>query len=206
MNSESDSDNNDNESDDSDIENTKISELVVNANHINTNLDFDSQLDDLTDDEFAEIGKTSNIDNEVDFDDTNDNISHDDDDSDIDTIDSFDHMIPKYIDPTQKITAPIQSKHDTLISDITIIRGDARITYSILTDFELASALAHRATMLSKNNPPLIIGNIDPDPIKVAEDELNQGLCPILIYRPVGNNKFEEFSVNELYGISSPPI
>jgi DNA-directed RNA polymerase I, II, and III subunit RPABC2 len=120
-----------------------------------------------------------------------------------DESDTFEQMIPKYLDPTQELTQGPKAELGSLVVSVTIIRGDARKTYNMLTEAELAGALAHRATMLSKNNPPLISGKIDPDPIRVAQEELRQGLLPIMIFRPIGNNKYEEYSINELYGIDS---
>jgi DNA-directed RNA polymerase subunit K len=75
------------------------------------------------------------------------------------------------------------------------------------TKYELARILGARALQLSYNAPILIkidkekLEDLGYDPVKIAELELNEGILPISIKRPLPR-KLEKKSIKEAEGIS----
>ncbi len=159
---------------------------------VNIETDFDLQTEKLDDQENAQLRLILGTD-------TDGIAIIDEDDQELK---EFEHAQINYVDPTVEVGFQ-KSKLVSPNVKVTIIRGDARNTYGLLTKYEEVAAIGFRATMLAKNNPPLISGFIDPDPQKVAEEEFRQNKCPILILRPVAPHIFEEYSINELRGLSS---
>ncbi len=112
----------------------------------------------------------------------------------------FQENEPVFVDVKHAIEEHQEPAIETRAKRVTVIRGDSRKTCFKLTDYERVKVIGVRATQIAQGNPPLIDGPIDPDPIKVAEAELNAGVCPILIYRYLTDTICEEFSVSELNG------
>lgn len=73
-----------------------------------------------------------------------------------------------------------------------------RRSIPILTDYERARVIGQRAAQLAAGAKPLVRGTESLDPQQIAELELRKGVCPFYIKRPLPNNKYEVFHVNEL--------
>ena len=130
---------------------------------VNIETDFDLQVEKLDDQEDAQLRLILGTD-------TDGIAMIDEEDQELK---EFEHSQINYVDPTVEIGFQ-KSKLLAPHVKVTIIRGDARTTYGLLTKYEEVAAIGFRATMLAKNNPPLISGFIDPDPQKVAEEEFRQ--------------------------------
>jgi DNA-directed RNA polymerase subunit K/omega len=79
-----------------------------------------------------------------------------------------------------------------------------RITSNILSKYEVSAILAKRARDLetgSKYDPRVLqfIPAENISNITIAETELKYGLIPYYIYREVGDNIYERWSVSEMY-------
>lgn len=86
---------------------------------------------------------------------------------------------------------------------IIIVSKDKRITRPILTRFEYVNALGTRASQIA-NGAKILIKNADEikkikSPVEIAEIEIRETrTCPLIIVRPLPNNKEEHWDINEL--------
>lgn len=78
------------------------------------------------------------------------------------------------------------------------MRVEERRTVPILSRYERTRAIGVRATQLAAGAKPLVknVGELPPE--KIAELELKERVCPLYIYRPLPNNQYELFHINEL--------
>ncbi len=73
-----------------------------------------------------------------------------------------------------------------------------RITSKYLNKYERVKVIGIRAQQISLGALPLVdIGNLT-DPIDIANLEIKEKKCPIIIKRYLPNGTFEQWSVNEL--------
>jgi DNA-directed RNA polymerase subunit K/omega len=103
-------------------------------------------------------------------------------------------------------TLPIKGDNANLtINENTIIIDDPtqRITPDILNRFEVTAVLSKRAREIELGSPydqsleSEILGQNHA--IEIAEKELEYGLIPYNIYRKIGTNTYEKWSVSEMY-------
>lgn len=73
-----------------------------------------------------------------------------------------------------------------------------RRSIPILTQYERARIIGQRAAQLAAGAKPMVQGTENLDPQEIAELELRKRVCPFYIKRPLPNNKYEVFHVNEL--------
>ena len=89
------------------------------------------------------------------------------------------------------------------MSKITIVKKENRITMPVLTKYEYVNALGTRAAQIA-NGAKIMIKNSEEllqskSPVEIAEIEiLKTRTCPLIIVRPLPNNKEERWSINEL--------
>jgi len=87
---------------------------------------------------------------------------------------------------------------------IIISNPDERVTPNTLTRFEIARILSDRAVEIENGSLFLetLIENVPEEKITayyIARQELMYGLIPYKLYRPVGQNIYEEWLVSEMY-------
>lgn len=79
---------------------------------------------------------------------------------------------------------------------------EKKISKQIMTKYEYNQIISQRATMLAYGSTAFVEINDEIksnfDFIKVANKELLEGKLPFIIKRPLPNNKYEYFRVNEL--------
>ena len=78
------------------------------------------------------------------------------------------------------------------------IAKEDRITRPVLTKYELVRILGTRALQISLGAPVLIKGVESKTPYEIAELEIKNGVCPIIILRPLPDNTYESWRVSEL--------
>ena len=71
-------------------------------------------------------------------------------------------------------------------------------TTPYLTKYERARILGTRALQISMGAPVKVDVQGATDPIVIAEIELNQNQCPLIIRRYLPNNQFEDVDVRTL--------
>lgn len=76
--------------------------------------------------------------------------------------------------------------------------GDDRITKPILYYYERIRLLADRTKQLSLSAKPMVKHVRGLDPREVAELEIENGVCPLVIERELPNGYYEEWFINEL--------
>ena len=79
-----------------------------------------------------------------------------------------------------------------------VVNSEDRITKPIWTEFEIARAVSVRAKQLSIGAKPMLKGVENYSPIEIAILELKHGVLPLIIERPLPNNKFEHWYSHEL--------
>lgn len=72
------------------------------------------------------------------------------------------------------------------------------LTTPYLTKYERARVLGTRALQISMGAPVLTDPTGLNDPILIAERELNEGLCPLIIRRFLPGGTFEDVAVKKL--------
>jgi DNA-directed RNA polymerase subunit K/omega len=83
-----------------------------------------------------------------------------------------------------------------------IVKPTERITKPILTKFERVRILGDRAKQISLGAKPMVKGVIKLSPIDIAKLELEKGVIPLIIERPMPNGKKERWFINELQVIN----
>ena len=81
---------------------------------------------------------------------------------------------------------------------IVIVSKEKRITKPILTRYEYINALGTRAVQIA-NGAKILIKNADEikkvkSPVEIRETRT----CPLIVVRPLPNNKEEHWDINEL--------
>lgn len=83
--------------------------------------------------------------------------------------------------------------------DIIIVPNDQRITKPFLSKYEKVRMESIRAEQLSKGAKTTIKGDIEHlSPQQVAELEIIHKKCPLIVERPLPNNKIERWKISEL--------
>ena len=86
---------------------------------------------------------------------------------------------------------------------IIIVSKEKRITKPILTRYEYINALGTRAAQIA-NGAKILIKNANEikkvkSPVEIAEIEIRETrTCPLIVVRPLPNNKEEHWDINEL--------
>ena len=86
---------------------------------------------------------------------------------------------------------------------IIVISKENRITKPILTRFEYVNALGTRAAQIA-NGAKILIKNAEElkkvkSAVEIADIEIRETrTCPLIIVRPLPNNKEEHWDINEL--------
>ena len=78
-------------------------------------------------------------------------------------------------------------------------RDERNTTKPVMTKYEKAKVVGVRAAQLSHGAKPMIEDWKGKDPIAIAEAELEKGVCPLLIQRPLPNGTVETFKLRDLY-------
>lgn len=73
-----------------------------------------------------------------------------------------------------------------------------RVTDNKLTIYEKTRIIGTRATQIANGAKPFVKNIKNLTPIQIAELELENKLCPIILARPLPNGVIEEWNVNEL--------
>jgi DNA-directed RNA polymerase I, II, and III subunit RPABC2 len=82
--------------------------------------------------------------------------------------------------------------------NILIVPPDHRKTSEVMTEYEFAEIISHRAKQIENDSPVYVdVGN-ETDPIKMAEMELLQKKCPLSIRRVHNNLVAEIWHANEM--------
>ena len=79
-----------------------------------------------------------------------------------------------------------------------VVKPEDRITKPFMTIFERVRLLGDRAKQLSLGAKPMIQGIETMNPKEIAKLELEKGVIPLIIERPLPNGKKERWYVNEL--------
>ena len=87
---------------------------------------------------------------------------------------------------------------EVLDKKIIYLEGSERKSKPILTKYEKTRLLGTRVSQLTLGAKPMIKGVSKEDPSKIAQLELEAGLIPIYIIRPLPDGKKEKWSLNEL--------
>jgi DNA-directed RNA polymerase subunit K/omega len=79
-----------------------------------------------------------------------------------------------------------------------IVNNKDRITKPVLFKFERVRIIGDRTKQLSLGAKPMLL-NVDKlEPKRIAELELEKGVLPFIIERPMPNGKYERWKVSEL--------
>ncbi len=164
---------------------------------IDTEATFEQELDDFN--EFAEDGDFQAeggppVEQPIDPDMTGD----EDPDPDEDVLDDAEVIAEEGRDvvmPRTIIAAPA--------ADATSKNPDRRIFAQFLTKYELARVISQRTTQI-QNGSPAFVKSDSIDPAIIAQEEIDAGKCPLVIFRlrfhstATEGEVVEEWSVNEL--------
>jgi len=82
---------------------------------------------------------------------------------------------------------------------INILEGKERISSNRLTKYEMVRILGERTKQLIMGAKPLIKNYEGLSYDKIAEEELKLNMIPFKIKRPLPNNRYEIWSLDELY-------
>lgn len=88
-------------------------------------------------------------------------------------------------------------EEETVYKD-TYVPDDQRITKQYLTKYERVRILGIRAKQLSLGAKPMIKNVIHLDPKEIAKLELQMGVIPLIIERPLPTGQKERWRINEL--------
>lgn len=89
-------------------------------------------------------------------------------------------------------------EEEVMDKKIIYLEGNERKSKPILTKYEKTRLLGTRVSQLTLGAKPMIKGVSKEDPSKIAQLELEAGLIPIYIIRPLPDGKKEKWSLNEL--------
>lgn len=89
------------------------------------------------------------------------------------------------------------------MSKIIIVKNSERITIPVLNKYEFVNALGTRASQIARG-AKIMLANAEEikkikAPVEIAEIEiLKTRSCPLIIVRPLPNNREEHWDINEL--------
>lgn len=89
-------------------------------------------------------------------------------------------------------------EEDEQVLENIFVPDDKRITRPTLTKYERVRVLGERAKQLSLNAKPMIIGVETLNPKEIAKLELQMGVLPMIIIRPLPTGQKERWKVSEL--------
>ncbi len=126
----------------------------------------------------------------ADLDDTN---IDDDENDELFDENAYDIFTKKY-----GIESIVYKNTDEIHKEDIIIKHDDRITSEIMTQAEFTRIVSERAKQI-ENGAMIFISLLNEhDPIKIAEKEIKQKMCPLKIIRYLTENIKEEWAVNEM--------
>lgn len=85
-----------------------------------------------------------------------------------------------------------------ILSDSIKLEGDDRVTRPIMTYYELVRLIGTRAQQFNLGATPLIDGLIGLPVQKMAYLEIMAHMSPVILRRPLPNNKYEDWKLEEL--------
>lgn len=138
----------------------------------------------------------------------------DDDYNDDDDIEEDDeeYMTEEY-EETEEEQKMIQSKEKSMIQKIKtpdhnfnktveVIKKEDRISRPILTKYEYIRCLGERTQQITLGAKVMLSNEAELreryTPKEIAEIEIREKVCPLIVVRPLPNNKEEHWSINEL--------
>ena len=89
------------------------------------------------------------------------------------------------------------TKHMTVIKEVEL-KGDKRVTRNILTSYEMVRILGERTKQLTMGAKPMVKNYLGLSYDRIAEEELKLKMIPFKLKRPLPNNKFEIWCLDEL--------
>ena len=159
------------------------------------------------------INKAENSDNEYENNNDNDEVNNEDNDSDNieDIFDDYDDEDDKHDDDDEINDTNYLSDDRTFIdindnntntntntNNIYLV-GNDRISSNKLTRYEMVRILGERTKQLLTGAKPLIKNYKELSYEQIAEYELLNNMIPFKIKRPLPNNKFEIWTLDELF-------
>jgi hypothetical protein len=100
--------------------------------------------------------------------------------------DEAENVIHEESEEEQEFEEKIPRTENTLHKEVIIVDPEKRQTSNVLTEFELTEAIAIRATQIEERN--MSTTNVDglDSAQKMAEKEIKDGRCPLVLRRKVG--------------------
>lgn len=141
--------------------------------------EIDSDSDIITDDEDEELGEESE-------DDMEDSSSIANEIADTETMIVDKNCLYKYVN---------NEKEKQLV--IEYVTGDNRITKPFMTKYERVKLLGVRTQQIASGAKPMLKNTKDLSPIEIAKLELENKVIPLIIHRPMSNNKIEVWKVSD---------
>ena len=80
---------------------------------------------------------------------------------------------------------------------IEYITGDDRITKPYITKYERVKLLGIRTQQIASGAKPMLKNTKDLSPIEIAKLELENKVIPLIIHRPLSNNKIEVWKISD---------
>lgn len=160
----------------------------------------DEQFEDVEADPDADADDESSIDLD-DF----DNLEDEDDDDDAETV-ADENADDAADDDFEFNIIDKNETGNTLTKNVIIIKPENRKTSNILQDYELTEAIIIRSAQIEKRQQALTdVEGLD-DAEKMAEKEIDDGKCPLILRRKVGevtkdgvlHEYYEDWNINEM--------
>lgn len=107
------------------------------------------------------------------------------------TIDEAIEDDDEYFENVEEIENPVDN-------NIEYVKKDKRISVNRLTKYEMVRILGERTKQLTTGAKPLIKNHHTLSYEQIAEEELKKNMIPFKIIRPLPNNKFEMWTIDEL--------
>lgn len=86
----------------------------------------------------------------------------------------------------------------TALSEISFEKDEDRITLNRLTIYETTRIIGTRVTQLSNRAKPMLKNTDELSFSEIAKQELSNRVLPFILVRPLPNNKFEKWKLNEM--------
>lgn len=143
--------------------------------------------------------------NDDEEDDKLDDNQHEIDDEDGDAADpevvnteTGDQCIYNMIDPEASEDDIIYDIYDEENNDVVLLEGDDRITDDRMTKYEFVRIVGMRAKQISMGSKKFIKDDYNRSSKEIALLELKYNMTPYKIRRPLPNNRYEIWKINEL--------
>ncbi len=189
-----DSDNDSNESDDEDKSLSGSESDDIES--VDTSSSVDDEFADKSDDEDEQkVDKNADEDGEEDIIDVNENEDDDDEEED------ENNKSKLLLDEAEKDDI-LECYEEEEEEDINVeplqVSNSERISQPKLTKYEKVRILSTRTKQLAMGAPPFVKNVYTKSPLEIAEIELSLNMIPLKIKRPMPNNTYEIWSLNEL--------